>query len=427
MDRARALQARLTQGLVVVGLVATFVVLLLAARLRRLIREAEARKREALRARREADALLGATGDGVLGLDPNGVCTFLNRAGAELLDYPTRLVVGKDVHDLLHHSQADGSAYPREECPILQALESGEAVSVSKETMWRSGRVPFPVQVSVRPLRDGNVVRGAVLTFVDMTEARAAEETLRQAVGTRDEVLAVVSHDLRNPVGTIYSTAAMLLEMDLPEASRKEHLVGVKRSAQRINRLIQDLLDVARIEAGVLSLDRIQIPAGEILDEVAVAFRSRAEDSGISLQLNLKDPSLHVWGDRDRVIQALSNLVQNAVKFTPSGGTVTLGAREAKGEELPAVGFWVTDSGPGIEPSDQARLFDRFWQVRRRDKRGTGLGLSIVKGIAEAHGGRVGVESQVGKGSTFFLFFPDRRGRKTPSEPAPDLNQDGEE
>lgn len=410
MERARALQARLTQGLVVVGLVATFVVLLLAARLRRLIREAEARKQEALRARREADALLGATGDGVLGVDSRGVCTFLNRAGAELLDYPTRLVVGKDVHDMLHHSRADGTPYARENCPVLQALERGETVSVSKETMWRSGRVPFPVQISVRPLRDGREIRGAVLTFVDMTEARAAEETLRQAIGTRDEVLAVVSHDLRNPVGTIYSTAALLLEMDLPEESRKEHLSGVKRSAERINRLIQDLLDVARMEAGALSVERVTIPAGEILDEVAVAFRGRAEAAGITLQLSLQDPSLHVWGDRDRVIQALSNLLQNAIKFTASGGAVTLGAREANGEVVPGVGFWVTDTGPGIEPSDQARLFDRFWQVSRRDKRGTGLGLSIVKGIAEAHGGRVGVESEVGKGSTFFLFLPDRRG-----------------
>jgi PAS domain S-box-containing protein len=407
MVAAQALQTRVTQGLVVVGLLATFVVLLLAARLRGLIKEAESRKREAVRARREADALLGATGDGVLGVGPDGVCTFLNRAGADLLGYPTRLVVGRDVHDLLHHSREDGTPYPREECPVLRALETGVTVSVRNETLWRARRIPFPVQISVRPLRDGTEIRGAVLTFADMTETRAAEETLRQAVRTRDEVMAVVSHDLRNPVGTIFSTASMLLEINLPEESQREHLRAVKRSAERVNRLIRDLLDVARMEAGFFSVDREWVGAGEILDEVVGAHRRRAEEGRVELSVRLRHPGLRVWVDRDRVIQALTNLLQNALKFTPGDGTITLGASEAEGDPQPGSVFWVSDTGPGIDPSDQTRLFDRFWQVSRRDKRGAGLGLSIVKGIVEAHGGRVGVVSEVGKGSTFYLLLPD--------------------
>ncbi|MFC1661059.1 ATP-binding protein [Gemmatimonadota bacterium] len=408
MSAAQALQTHLTQGLVVVGLLATFVLFLLAFRLRRLIKEAEARRREALRARREADALLGGTGDGVLGVDQEGVCTFLNRAGAELLAYPRRLVVGRGVHELLHHSRADGTPYPQEDCPVLRALEAGETLSLPNETLWRAGREPFPVQISVRPLRDGTEIRGAVLTFADMTEARAAEETLRQAVQTRDEVLAVVSHDLRNPVGTIYSTASMLLELGLPEESRREHLQAVKRSAQRVNRLIQDLLDVARIEAGALPVGPEPMPAGEILDEVAASYRDQAMEADVNLVVRLRDPDLRVWADRDRVIQALSNLVQNGLKFTPSGGSITVGATVALDDDKVEAGcvFWVSDTGPGIDLADQARLFDRFWQVRRKDKRGAGLGLSIVKGIVEAHGGWVWVKSKPGEGSTFHVFLP---------------------
>jgi len=398
---------RITRILVFFGLLVPLLVLLfLGWRLRALMLEAEAYRRAATRARREADALLEATGDGVLGMDRDGHCVFLNRAGAELLGYPIRLVLGRDVHDLLHHSHPDGNGYPRSECPVMNALETGEGVSGKNETLWGAERELLPVQISVRALRDGSEIRGAVLTFTDMREARAAETNLRQALQARDEVLGVVSHDLRNPVGTIFSSASLLLELELAPEKHREHLASIKRSAERMNLLIQDLLDVARMEAGALGVTPSLFHLRELLEEVMAFQRGRGEEKGVSIRCRLSDPGAQGWGDRDRVIQILSNLVDNALKFTPTNGTVEVGARVESNDE--EVLFWVTDSGPGIAPESQSRLFDRFWQVGRRDKGGAGLGLSIVKGLVEAHRGRVWVESEVGKGSTFLFVLPQR-------------------
>jgi len=404
MARARFLQVQYTQILIVLGLLATIVVLVLAWRLRKIMKESEARRKDALLARREADGLLGATGDGVVGMDLNGRVTFLNRAGAELLGYSSRGVVGRDVHDLLHHSHPDGQPLPREDCQIMQALATGEMVSGRNEVIWRAGRHSFPVQISLRAMMDGHESRGAVLSFTDMTETREAEESLRRAIQARDEVLAVVSHDLRNPVGTIFSAASLLLTLDPSPEKRREHLLAVKRSAERINRLIQDLLDVARLEAGVLPLHPSPFHGERLLHEVLDSHRGKAEQKGVSLQARVEARVPVAWGDRHRVIQILTNLLENALRETSSEGEIIVGLQED-----PSGGglrFFVSDTGPGIRSEDRERLFDRFWQVSRKDKGGAGLGLSIVKGIVEAHEGEVWVESEEGKGSTFWFLLP---------------------
>ncbi len=412
LDRARAAQTNLTGALAALGLLATLGVVFLGIHLRGLMGELETRRQEAIKARWEADALLEATGDGVLGMDREGRCTFLNRAGVEVLGYSSRMAVGRDVHDFLHHSRQDGTPLPREECSILRALTEGRALSGQSETLWRAGREPIPVQVSLRPLRDGPALRGGVLTFTDMTEARAAEASLRQAIGARDEVLAVVSHDLRNPVGTIFSTAGLLLELDLTRERERELLVGVQRSAQRMNRLIQDLLDVARMEAGVLPVAPGPFEVEGLLRELEEAHRPRGAEAGVRIGVVSPGEGAEGWGDRDRVLQVLSNLLENALKFTPAGGEVEVGAQEAgEGEGLL---FWVSDSGKGIAPEDQGRLFDRFWQAGRRDRRGAGLGLSIVKGLVEAHGGRVWVQSGDPTGNTFQFTLPSKPGATAP-------------
>ncbi len=404
MARARALQTRISRALVLVGLMATGVVILLGWRLRQLMVESESRRQYALRARRETEALLGATGDGVMGMDREGRCTFLNRAGAELLGYRTRLVIGRDVHELLHHSYEDGRPHLREDCRILQAMDSGTAISGRNEILWRAGGEPFPVRVSLRTMKDGAELKGAVLSFTDMTETRAAEESLRQAVRARDEVLAVVSHDLRNPVGTIYSAASLLLDLELPPEKEREHLATVKRSAARMNRLIRDLLDVARLEAGVLSVAPAAFQVRDLVREALESHRVQAEADSVCLRERVPEEVGEAWGDRDRLLQVLSNLLGNALRFTPSGGWVEVAVRTD--EVTGGLQVSVSDSGPGISQEDQERLFDRFWQVSRKDKQGAGLGLSIAKGIVEAHGGTVWVESREGEGSTFCFTVP---------------------
>ena len=403
MERARAIQTRFTIALVILALVATVTLGILGSSILRATREAQSRRQDALGARREMDAVLSATGDGVLGIDLQGRCTFLNQTGADLLGISVQYLIEKEVHPVLHHTRADGSRCQGEECPLMDVLREGTARSHPDEVLWRPDGTSFPVQISSRPMVDGRVVKGAVLTFTDMTEVRAAESALRQAVQARDEVLAVVSHDLRNPVSAIFSAASLLLEMDVSAEKTEQHLETIQRTAERMNRLIQDLLDVSRLEAGALSIVPSVIDVSDLFQEAGDAARHDADRRGVAL-VSAPDAALPgIRADRDRLLRVLSNLVGNAVRYSRQGGKVTLAARVREEGE---VVLGVEDEGIGIAPEDQERLFDRFWQVSRSDTEGAGLGLAIVKGIVEAHGGRVWVDSEAGKGSSFYFTMP---------------------
>jgi len=405
IERLRTRQIRVTAGLVLLALVATLAVGLLGRRLGVLARESDARRQDAVRARREVDAVLSATGEGVLGIDLEGRCTFLNRAGSELLGVPTRRLMGQNVHDRIHHTRADGTPLPASECPILRIRDTGEGVRLADERLHRPDGSSFPAQVSARPMVDGLEVKGVVITFTDLTEIRETEEALRRAVRAREEVVAVVSHDLRGPLGTISAASELLLEVDLPGEKRREHLAAIRRSADRMSRLIRDLLDVARIEAGGLSVDPEPTAVEGLVREAVEIARPRARDQEIAVEARVAEGLPPVRADRDRILQVLSNLLGNALKFTPGGGAVRVEATCRNGE----VTLEVVDTGPGIAPGDQEHLFERFWQVERSDRGGAGLGLAIVKGIVEAHGGRVWVESEPGKGSRFGFSLPADR------------------
>ena len=413
----RTTQTRISLALLLVGLGATLAVTLVGTRLRELTREADARRRDAVRARRDMDALLEATGDGVLSMDLNGRALSLNRAGCELLGYTEGEIRGRDFHDALHHTRGDGTPRPRSESPVLQALGAGAAApSATGDVLWRKDGSALPVQWSLRPLLDGLVVRGAVLTFTDLTEIREKEEALRRAVRVREEVVSVVSHDLRNPLGVVAGAADLLLDLPLGEAERTKQADIIRRSAQRMSRLIEDLLDIARIEAGALVVRPAAHEAGEILEELATFFAPQAEGKGVSLRWEVEEGTPPVLADPDRVQQALSNLVANALRFTPKGGAVTVAAHP----RLPhAVALTVRDEGPGIPEADQPHLFDRFWQASRHDRTGSGLGLAIVRGIADAHGGAVEVVSRPGHGALFTLVLQAHRDTETEEGRAP--------
>jgi len=224
----------------------------------------------------------------------------------------------------------------------------------------------------------------------------------REATRARDDVLGVVAHDLRNPLNAIVLSAQMLLRQhaQVGEPRAQGPLRFILSSARRMDRLIQDLLNVARLESGQLAVEVHPEPTCALLQEAFEAARPLASE----LQLALDVPEELPWvrADRERLLQVFSNLLGNALKFTPHGGQVTLGAR-AEGE---VVRFWVRDTGPGIAPEALEHLFDRFWQARRGDRRGAGLGLSIARGLVEAHAGRIWVESEPARGSTFFFTVP---------------------
>ena len=391
-----------TVGLVVLTISGAIAMGIVGVSLQDLARNEAERRKETVAARREVRAVLRGTGDGIIGVGLNGACTFLNEAGSRLLGYSKQELKGKSVHNMIHHTRWDGSDYPLKECPVHLSLASGDTAKTFDDILWRKDGSSFPVQLAVSPMTDGLEILGVVLTFTDMTEIREAEEALKQAISARDEVLAVVSHDLRNPVGTIAAAAELVADVPLSQERRNEHLHTIRRAADRVNRLIQSLLDVAKIEAGKITLELSFEEINELVNDAVTQAGWLAEQEGVQLLFEEEETSSRVHVDRNKMLQVLSNLIENALKYTPEGGRVTVSAKR-EGDNVLIV---VADTGVGIEPQVLNNLFDRFWQGHRKDGKGSGLGLTIVKGILQAHGTTANVRTEVGEGSSFEFTLP---------------------
>jgi PAS domain S-box-containing protein len=220
-----------------------------------------------------------------------------------------------------------------------------------------------------------------------------------EAKRLRDEMLSIVSHDLRSPLNTISLNASLIgrrCEGERPAIER------ITRALQQADRLIEDLLVIARLDAGELSLQRARERVASLLEEVLCLHATQAEAKGVSLAIDAAGAVPDVYVDRHRIVRALGNLVTNAVKFTDAGGAVSLAARA----DAARVTLSVSDTGCGVAADELPRLFDRFWQGTQARRADAGLGLAIVKGIAEAHGGSVSVRSEVGRGTTFEVTLP---------------------
>ncbi|MEO8193052.1 MAG: ATP-binding protein [Gemmatimonadales bacterium] len=230
---------------------------------------------------------------------------------------------------------------------------------------------------------------------------RAAQDATR----ARDDLVAIVSHDLRNPIHTIHMAASFLLDI-APSTDRRvqarRQLEVIQRSATRANRLIQDLLDVARIQAGGLAVDPVPVEVKALVQEAVESATPLATAAQIKVSSDVPEPIPPVASDRERVLQVFANLIGNAIKFTPKGGEIRILTALDSAE----VRFTVTDTGPGIPPEHLDHVFDRYWQAKSTAKLGTGLGLSIAKGIVEAHGGRIWVESPPNCGAEFNFTLP---------------------
>jgi PAS domain S-box-containing protein len=322
---------------------------------------------------------------------------------------------------LLSGEEKPSSGKPR----LLTEIDDEQLVTMAEsEEHLRVIRELAPKSLISVPLRGREGVLGT-LTFVSTSARRygardfelATElayrsglavdnarlyETARRATRMRDEVLGVVAHDLRNPLGTILMQAALLGRQGSEPVRAIE---AIERAAHRMNRLIEDLLDVTQIEAEKLSLERRVLNARRVLADCVEAQTMLAASAKLTLELEGADDLPNLWADNDRLLQVFENLIGNAVKFTAAGGRISVGAAPRETDVL----FWVKDTGKGIAAEDAPHLFDRFWQARKGERHGAGLGLQIAKGIVEAHGGTIWVESAVGLGSTFFFTIPTVR------------------
>jgi signal transduction histidine kinase len=222
-------------------------------------------------------------------------------------------------------------------------------------------------------------------------------------------MLAIVSHDLRNPVNAVVMLTGAVLSREAADGAgteapimTRDEVESVRAAARQADGLIQDLQDVSRISVGRLRMERQRIGAADLLKEAADLFEPVMMDAALRFLRRIDGTLPHLHADRQRLLQVLSNLLGNAVRFTPHGGEVVLSAAVADG----GVRVGVRDSGPGIAPEDVPRLFERYWQAPRLLRAGSGLGLYICKGIIEAHGGEIGVTSAVGVGSEFWFTVP---------------------
>lgn len=233
---------------------------------------------------------------------------------------------------------------------------------------------------------------------------RRARAEAESAVRTRDAVVSIVSHDLRNPLMAILGSADLLLELmrDEPNEMARSQLNMLKHAADTMNRLIRDLLDVTRLESGPLPVQRRRLNLIEVVDDVVSMFQIVARARHLTLAREIPPEAPIIQGDRDRLGQALANLVSNAVKFTPEGGQIHVSV-SVQPQRVEAC---VHDTGPGIPNEAIPHLFDRFWQASRHDARGLGLGLTIAKAIIDAHGGSITVESALNRGTTFRVALP---------------------
>ena len=314
--------------------------------------------------------------------------------------------LGPAVAAALERSCADCTA-------LAVPLFEDDRVMGALVLLRRRGNPDFDHEDVLQARALGDLAAAALRRVVLSEERDRQRRAAETAVRARDEVLAIVSHDLRNPLNAIVVGAQALLSMDVPRDQQAPMLEIIRRNGNRMDRLIQDLLDASRLQGGRrLAVEAAAIDLRAVVDEVcqAVAVRIRASMQKVVCEVPADMPP--VRADRDRLLQVLGNLIDNALKFTPEGGQVTVRARvsdlEARTE--------VADTGPGIPEAHRSHLFEPFWQARQAGRHSAGLGLAIAKGIVEAHGGRIGVESSEGRGSTFWFTLPLASGAETPGE-----------
>jgi two-component system, OmpR family, sensor histidine kinase VicK len=353
---------------------------------------------------RQHQSILDSVGDGIWGMDMEGKLTFINRSAAAMLGYSAQELLGQEMHALIHHSRADGTPYPVEECPIMGSAKRETPLHVDDDVFWRKDGQSLPVEYVACPLVANGHVDGIVVAFADVTERRRLNRM-------KDEFIATVSHELRTPLTSLRAALGLVASGALEKRPEKipQMLDIALGNCDRLVRLVNDIVDFERIGSGNLPLHKAEWNAIDLLRRAMDPERSTAARAGLTFRIDAQP--VDVWVDGDRILQVLGNLIRNAIKFSEKGGEIRLAAR-ATGEK--EVTFEVQDQGAGIPPEKLELIFDRFQQADASDSRlrgGTGLGLALCRGIVNQHGGRIWVTSNPGSGSTFYFtveeYFPE--------------------
>ncbi|HQF55715.1 MAG TPA: CHASE domain-containing protein [Fibrobacteria bacterium] len=371
--------------------------------------------------------LLQTTDQGIYGIDTEGRCTFINQSGLRMLGFELDECLGMDMHDLVHHSHPDGSRYPVENCPIFRAKLTGHGSRVDTESFWRKDGTSFPADYSSYPIFEGETIRGAVVTFSDITGRKQAEQALlaanaelqeatvranalalqaEKANVAKSEFLATMSHEIRTPMNGVMGLTGLLLDTELTDEQRRLAEI-IRQSGESLLAIINDILDFSKIEAGRLELESLDFDLRSLLEDVADNLFPRIREKGLEFVRDISpDLPRSVRGDPGRLRQILTNLLGNAIKFTERGRIALIAEPETESGEGTMARFRVQDTGIGIPADKRKNLFQKFMQVDSSNARqygGTGLGLAISKQLTELMGGRIGILSKEGEGSEFWF------------------------
>ncbi|MEO6525041.1 MAG: PAS domain S-box protein [Gemmatimonadaceae bacterium] len=361
--------------------------------------------------------LLDASGEGIYGLDANGVVTFINRRGSEMLGYAADELIGQQMHAVAHQFRANGAPYPVDECPIWLAATKGVACAVDDDVFWRKDGQPLQVEYAASPVRERGRLTGAVVNFRDVTARRRSEVELivardaaEAASRAKSDFLARMSHELRTPLNSIIGFANVLLKDkrgDLGEANLS-YLGRIAANGRHLLVLINDILDLSKIEAGRMTLDLGPVQLDALVSATVSECEGQIRERPVVLRAEVPATVNAALIDEGRFKQVLINLIGNALKFTDRGEVVVRLEADAAGDPMR---IEVRDTGIGIPADRLDAIFNVFEQAESMITRrfgGTGLGLAISRSLCDLMGLRLDVASVEGEGTTMSIQFDAR-------------------
>lgn len=356
-------------------------------------------QRELQRQKERVDLLLNSTAEAIYGLDPQGFCTFCNPAAVRLLGYRTESeLLGRNIHELIHHTRSDGKHCPAQECRLIEAYRRNEVLHSDDEILWRADGSSFPAEIWSHPIRKGNEIIGAVVTFLDISERRRAEAKMDDALQELNAFVYTVSHDLRSPLTSIlgFSEVLQMRYAEQLDETARMALDEIQHQGQRMAAMIEDLLALAKV--GNLPQPEAPIDTNEVMQEVLRTLADEISSSELVVRMEYLPP---VRVPKTLLMQIFANLLGNALRYAgPQGGPVEIGGTRDKAH----VRFFVRDHGPGVPPEERQRIFEVFYRgTTATTPVGTGIGLATVQKIAQAYGGHAWVEPTPGGGATFWV------------------------
>ena len=343
----------------------------------------------------------------ILRMDVEGRVTFLNRFAQKFFGYKASEILGRSViGTIVPVTDSAGRDLKAMIGDIM--LHPQKYVNNENENMLRGGQRVWIAWTNKAVLGKDKRREEILCVGNDITKIKEAEEALREMDKRKSAFVANVSHEFKNPLAIIRESLSQVLEGLTGEINAKqERMLGfAKHNTERLLRLVTDLLDVAKIEAGKMELKKEEVDIGPLIDEVVANNSAEISKKQLTLKKNIPQGTGSLWADKDKLTQVVINLVSNAIKYTPPGGSIAIKLLGSEKE----IRFEIFNTGPGLTKENISKLFDKFERITAEKQEGTGLGLAISKDIIQLHGGKIWVESEAGKGSTFLFTLP--RGSK---------------